>query len=169
MQTTKIEGEYKGFKSYHRWLDWGNAGAATAFLTPALFWEAPMVSLSLLGAQSVAALYGYAANRRYDALRGESLIISPPSKYDDASYQRLIISRYIKRNKKNYKIYQMIPAVLFNKEVKANGQVRKLDDYGSKTIDHTVVKRRQILFVETTEHSTLALWDKARKNALKMS
>lgn len=165
---TKINLTYDGYKRYHRWLDIGNVGAASAFLTPAIFWDAPTVSFTLLSTQAVAALYGYAVNRRYDALRAESLVNDPPRDYQSHMAQVNTIKRYVKNNKKQYKFWRMIPAVLFNREVRINGQVSTLDKSGSKLTKQTVVKRRKILFEETTEYSTLALWDKARKNALRM-
>lgn len=163
-----VEGQYAGNKNDLLTLNLLNAFFASGVLVPVVFWDAPIFITGFLGIQFVAAVYGYAANLRMDVLHGEAVMELNKNGHFGFLSKANFVEHHMMRNKKKYGVHQMIPTVLFNKELRVNGIVTKVDNFGSSVVKETVVKRRNIQFVETTNYSALALWDKARKNALKM-
>ncbi|MBC9704978.1 MAG: hypothetical protein H9W81_08380 [Enterococcus sp.] len=152
-------------------MKYSNLSAGAAFLVPGIFWDAPIVSASLIGTQAVAVFFAYVISRVNDTVRGEAhLALRETTQYEymNDKAKRNYIRNYLGAHAKDYPLRTMIPVVLFGKNVRVNGRVKKFDDLGSTVLKETVVKRKRIEFVETTQYSTLALWDKARKNAIHM-
>lgn len=79
-----------------------------------------------------------------------------------------IRDNYINEHKNDYSILRMIPTVLMNKHITISKPIKTFDhnNTGTTVSKQATVKWRDIVIAETTHHTTLAMWDKARSNAL---